>query len=327
MNGTKLDWMPLCLVPSIALLALPMVGSVSTWLTLTMAGLAMGMIVLVIASGLTLVFGLMDVMNFGHGLFVAIGAFVASSALVHLGAWTGHPSVWANVAALAMTAAITMAAAGTLGIVFERLVVRPVYGNHLNQILITVGGLIVGEELIKAIWGPDQVPMPLPSGLQGSWYLGDVVLEKYRVLATLTGLIVYLCLAWTLTRTKIGLLVRAGVEDLEMVESLGYRVRRLFAWVFAAGSALAGLGGLMWGMFQQNIVPQIGAQVNVLIFIVIIIGGLGSTSGALIGALLVGVTTNYVSFLAPKAALLSSIVLMVLILCWRPQGVYPVAKR
>jgi len=112
-----------------------------------------------------------------------------------------------------------------------------------------------------------------------------------------------------------------------MVESLGYRIRKLFVGVFVAGSALAGLGGVMWGLYQQNLTPQMGAQVNVLIFIVIIIGGLGSVGGCFIGALLVGLLANYTGFLAPKVALFSNILLMVLILLWRPQGIYPVAKR
>ena len=141
------------------------------------------------------------------------------------------------------------------------------------------------------------------------------------------GIAVFTMLAWTLSRTKIGLLIRAGVENGEMVESLGYRIRRLFVGVFVAGSALAGLGGVMWGLYQQNVTPQMGAQVNVLIFIVIIIGGLGSTGGALIGALLVGLMANYTGFLAPKVALFSNIALMVAVLLWRPRGVYPVANR
>jgi len=117
------------------------------------------------------------------------------------------------------------------------------------------------------------------------------------------------------------------VQDREMVESLGYRIRRLFVGVFVAGSALAGLGGVMWGLYQQNVVPQIGGQVNVLIFIVIIMGGLGSTLGSLVGAVLVGLMANYTGFLAPKLALFSNIALMVAVLLWRPQGLYPVAKR
>ena len=146
-------------------------------------------------------------------------------------------------------------------------------------------------------------------------------------MAVIVGLLVFAALAWTLNRTKIGLLIRTSVQNGEMVEALGYRVRRLFIGVFVAGSALAGLGGVMWGLFQQNLVPQMGGQVNTLIFIVIIIGGLGSTGGALIGALLVGLMLNYTGFLLPKAALFSNIALMVGILLWRPQGVYPVANR
>jgi branched-chain amino acid transport system permease protein len=185
-----------------------------------------------------------------------------------------------------------------------------------------VGGAIIGEELIKVIWGPLQIPLPLPQGMRGTVLLGDAAVEKYRLLAVVVGLAVFGVLAWTLARTKIGLLIRAGVQDREMVEALGYRIKRLFIGVFVTGSALAGLGGVMWGLYQQNVTPQIGSQVNVLIFIVIIIGGLGSTSGALIGALLVGLLTNYAGFLAPKAALFSNIALMIAILLWRPQGVY-----
>jgi branched-chain amino acid transport system permease protein len=132
---------------------------------------------------------------------------------------------------------------------------------------------------------------------------------------------------FTLGRTKVGLLIRAGVQDREMVESLGYRIRRLFVGVFVVGSALAGLGGALWGIYQHGVVPQIGAHVNVLIFIVIIIGGLGSTTGCLVGALLVGLMANYTGFLAPKVAMFSNIGLMVAVLLWRPQGLYPVANR
>ena len=322
-----LDWKPLLLVPALAALALPLVGSSSTWLTLTVAGLAMGMIIFIIASGLTLVFGLMDVLNFGHGVFIALGAFVATSVLGGMADWTASEQVWRNLVAVFTAMLVAMAVAGAVGLAFERFIVRPVYGQHLKQILITMGGMIIGEELIKVIWGPQQIPLPLPEAMKGAWIVGDAAVEKYRVLAVCVGLGVFALLAWTLSRTKVGLLIRAGVQDREMVESLGYRVRRLFVGVFVAGSALAGLGGVMWGLFQQNLIPQMGAQVNVLIFIVIIIGGLGSTGGALIGALLVGLMANYTGFLVPKVALFSNIALMVAVLLWRPQGVYPVANR
>ena len=322
-----LDWKPLALVPVLALLALPLIDSGSTWLTLTVAGLAMGMIIFIIASGLTLVFGLMDVLNFGHGVFIALGAFVATSVFGVMGDWTGSQELWRNLVAVFSAMLIAMMAAGAIGLAFERFIVRPVYGQHLKQILITMGGMIIGEELIKVIWGTQQIPLALPEALRGSLLVGDAAIEKFRLAAVMVGLVVFGVLAWILARTKVGLLIRAGVENREMVESLGYRIRRLFIGVFVVGSALAGLGGVMWGMYQQNVTPQIGAQVNVLIFIVIIIGGLGSTGGALIGALLVGLMTNYTGFLAPKVALFSNIAVMVAVLLWRPQGVYPVTNR
>ena len=324
---SSFDWLPIALVPLLALAAWPLIGSSSSWLTLTVAGLAMGMIVFIVASGLTLVFGLMDVLNFGHGVFIAFGAFIATSVLGGLADWTGADSLWLNLAALfpAMLAAMALAAA--VGWAFERVLVRPVYGQHLKQILITMGGMIIGEELIKAIWGPALIPLSLPQALRGVLALGDASVEKFRLLATGLGAIVLAAMLYTLNRTKLGLLVRAGVQDREMVEALGYPVRTLFVGVFVAGSALAGLGGSLWALYQQGVVPQIGAQLNVLIFIVIIIGGLGSTLGCFVGALLVGLLANYTGFLWPKVALFSNIGLMVAVLLWRPRGLYPVSSR
>lgn len=327
MKTLDFDWKPLALVPLLALGIFPFIGSGSTWLTLTVAGLAMGMIIFIIASGLTLIFGLMDVLNFGHGVFIALGAFVATSVLGAMSDWTGSQELWRNLVAVLPAMLIAMLVAAAVGLVFERFIVRPVYGQHLKQILITMGGMIIGEELIKVIWGPAQIALPMPEGMRGSLLLGDAAIEKYRLIAVVVGLVVFAILAWTLVRTKVGLLIRAGVQDREMVESLGYRIKRLFVGVFVVGSALAGLGGVMWGLYQQSVTPQMGAQVNVLIFIVIIIGGLGSTGGALIGALLVGLMANYTGFLAPKVALFSNIALMAAVLLWRPQGIYPVTNR
>lgn len=324
---SRIDYLPLLLVPALALLALPLVGSGSTWLTLTAAGLAMGMIIFIIASGLTLVFGLMDVLNFGHGVFIALGAFVATSVLGAMGDYTASASLWRNMLAILPAMVAAMAAAAATGVVFERLIVRPVYGQHLKQILTTMGGMIIGEELIKVLWGPQQIPLPLPGALRGAWFVGDAVITRYRLLAMVVGVLVFLLLAWVLSRTKIGLLIRAGVQNREMVESLGYRIRRLFIGVFVAGCALAGLGGVMWGLYEQIVIPQMGGHVLILIFIVIIIGGLGSTTGALIGALLVGLVANYVGYVAPKAALFSNIGLMAIVLLWRPWGLYRITNR
>ncbi|MBI1245407.1 MAG: branched-chain amino acid ABC transporter permease [Alphaproteobacteria bacterium] len=323
----KRDFIPLLLVPGIIIAALPLVGSSESWATLTLAGLAMGLMIFVMASGLTLTFGLMDVLNFGHGAFIAIGAFVTASVMAGLAPWLKADSLWLNLAAIGPAMLAAMAVSGGLGLAFERAIVRPVYGQHLKQILVTTGGLIVAEQLIKVVWGPDQITLARPTALRGAFLLGEIAIEKYRIFAVVIGLAVFAALSVTLNRTRIGLLIRAGVENGEMVEALGYRIRRLFVGVFAVGSALAGLGGAMWGIYQETVTATIGAQVAVLVFIVIIIGGLGSVGGCFIGALLVGLTANYVGFLAPKVALGSNILLMAIILLWRPQGLYPVARR
>ncbi|MDM4766574.1 branched-chain amino acid ABC transporter permease [Pelomonas sp. SE-A7] len=323
----RFDWKPLLLLAAIALVALPLVGNPASWVTLTLAGLAMGLIIFIIASGLTLVFGLMDVLNFGHGVFIALGAFMATTVLGAMGGFTASPSLIANLVAVAAASLAGMAVAGAVGLAFERVLVRPVYGMHLKQILITMGGMIIGEEMIKLVWGPQLIALPMPEALRGALWFGDVSVEKFRILAVLAGLKVLVLLLLVLNKTKLGLLIRAGVQDREMVESLGYRIRRLFVAVFVGGSALAGLGGVMWGLYQQGVTPQIGAQVNTLIFIVIIIGGLGSTLGCFVGALAVGLLANYIGFVAPKAALFSNIGLMVAVLLWRPQGLYPVGGK
>jgi branched-chain amino acid transport system permease protein len=322
----RFDWPPLALIPALALAALIFVPSTPTWLTLTVAGLAMGMMIFIMASGLTLVFGLMDVMNFAHGAFISIGAYAAASVLLAMKVQVQSPSLAANLSAIAAAVLAAMALAGVLGLFFERVVIRPVYGDHLKQILVTVGGLIVCEQLIVVIWGPDMIPLPRPATLTGSVLLGDAAIERYRMLAVVVGLVVFVSMWLVLSRTKIGLLIRAGVENTEMVESLGYRIRRLFVGVFVAGSALAGLGGVMWAMYQESVTASMGMRVMVVIFIVIIIGGLGSVGGCFVGALLVGLMANYIGYMAPKLALGSNILLMVLVLLWRPRGLYPVGK-
>lgn len=322
----QIDWMPLFLTPILALAALPFIAP-STWITLTIAGLAMGMIIFVIASGLTLIFGLMDVLNFGHGLFIALGGYVALSVLGLMADWVVADDLMLNLGALGAAIVAAMIVSGIVGWIFERVLVRRVYGLHLMQILITMGGMVVGEELIKVFWGAEQKPMAVPTTLLGSGELLGVPFEKYRVFAVVIGLIVFAVMMLVLNRTKIGLLIRAGVQDTEMVESLGYRIKTLFIGVFVTGTALAGLGGVLWGLYQQGLTPQMGAGVNVLIFIVIIIGGLGSTSGSFIGAMLVGLLANYTGYLMPKVALVSNILLMVAILAWRPNGIYKVTNR
>jgi branched-chain amino acid transport system permease protein len=323
--AARRDILPLLLVPAMALAVLPFV-SLPTWVTLTVAGLAMGMMIFIMASGLTLVFGLMSVLNFGHGAFVSVGAFSATMVLLPMRGWLEADSLPANLGVLGLAVLVAMLVTAVLGWAFERVVIMPVYGQHLKQILVTMGGMIVSEQLIDVIWGADQIALPLPAGLRGAIFLGDAAIGKYRLLAVAVGLVVFAAMFLVLNRTRIGLLIRAGVENGEMVEALGYRVRRLFVGVFAAGSALAGLGGVMWGLYKETLVASMGSEVMVMVFIVVIIGGLGSIEGCFIGALLMALLHNYAGFLAPKLNLVSNIVLMIAILMWRPAGLYSQGK-
>ncbi|HZR90313.1 MAG TPA: branched-chain amino acid ABC transporter permease [Bradyrhizobium sp.] len=323
----KRDIIPALLPVALALLALPLTGSTSSWATLTVASLAMGMMIFIMASGLTLVFGLMDVLNFGHGAFIAVGAYVATLVLLPLAGWMQADSLLSNLAALLPAILLAMAVTGALGLVVERVLILPVYGQHLKQILMTTGGLIVAEQTLYALWGPQIIPLPLPASLRGSFIIGDVAIAKYRVLAMLVGLIVFVAIQLVLNRTKLGLLIRAGVENGEMVEALGYHIRRLFLGVFMTGSALAGLGGVMWALYREQVHASMGNDLTVLVFIVVIIGGLGSIGGCFIGALLVAMVANYGGFLVPKLALVSNILLMVAILMWRPRGLHAVTSR
>jgi branched-chain amino acid transport system permease protein len=323
----KIDIAPALLPLMIAIIAAPLIGSTSTFITLTFASLAMGLMLFTMASGFTLVFGLMDVLNFGHGAFISIGAYVATLVFLPLIAWSQADSVGLNLAVIALAIAAATAVCGALGLVFEQLLVRPVYGQHLKQILVTTGGLIVVEQLLYALFGPQTIPLSLPTALRGAFLIGDAAIEKFRLLAVVVGLVVFVALTLTLNYTKIGLLIRAGVENREMVEALGYRINRLFIGVFMAGSALAGLGGVLWALYREQVHASVGNSLTVLIFIIVITGGLGSVGGCFLGATLVALIANYAGFLAPKFALVSNIVLMVAVLLWRPRGLYPAGGR
>ncbi|HET7874314.1 MAG TPA: branched-chain amino acid ABC transporter permease [Methylomirabilota bacterium] len=316
--------LPLLVAAGLALVPLAFMDA-RTWLTLTVAGLAMGMLIFLVASGLSLIFGLMDVLNFAHGALFSWGAYAGFTAAVLLNRATG----WAETARVGPNVLLLLAAvlaavliAVLLGILLERVIVRPVYGQHLFQILITLGATIVLEELIRIGWGPNDQVMPVPLGFQGSWDVADVVVLRFPVIAIAVGLAVYAGVQWLLNRTRVGLIVRAGVENGEMVQVMGHNIDRYFTGVFAAGAGLAGVGGLMWAMFSQSVRPAMGGEQLIFAFVVVIIGGLGSVTGSLVGGLLVGLSYNYVAFLVPKAAIGVTMALMVVVLLVRPTGLF-----
>ena len=320
----RVDYRPWYVLAAILALTWLWVGDSATWLTLTVAGLAMGMLLFIMASGLTMVFGLMGVMNFGHGAFITVGAYAATLVLLRLGDWLQADAIGLNAAALGLALVAAIAVTAALGWIYERLIIRPVYGNALMQILITFGAATVLQELVTAIWGAELIPLTRPAAFDGAWVFGDAVIEKFRVLCAAAGLLVFGAMMLILHGTRIGLLVRAGVANGEMVQALGYRVRTLFVGVSVAGAALAGMGGVLWGLYRQELTTSIGASSLVSILIVIIIGGMGSVGGCFLASLLVALASNYVGFLAPKAALLSEVGLMLVVLAWRPRGLYPI---
>jgi branched-chain amino acid transport system permease protein len=299
------------------------------YLTLTIAGLAMGMLIFLVAAGLTLIFGLMDVLNFAHGALFSWGAYVGFSVLVAANrrwGWADSPSVVWNAVLLLLAVVAAAVVAVALGVLLERVIVRPVYGRHMFQILITLGATIVLEELLRIVWGPNDQVMPVPLTLQGSWDVADVVVLRFPLVAIAVGLVVYAGIRAVLDRTRVGLIVRAGVENGEMTQVMGHDIYRYFTGVFAAGSALAALGGLMWAIFRQSVSPHMGAEQLIFAFVVVIIGGLGSVTGSLLGGLLIGLSYNYVAFLVPKAAIGVTMALMVVTLLVRPTGLFGTGK-
>jgi branched-chain amino acid transport system permease protein len=309
------------------LFLLPLLGiHVKTYLTLTIAGLAMGMLLFLISSGVSIIFGLMDVLNFAHGALFAWGAYVGFSVFNLLSGWVAADSATLNFGVFLAAIIAAMAAVALLGVILERVIVRRVYGNHLFQILITFGATIVLVELIRVFWGPNDEVMPVPVTFEGNWDVSDIIIAKYRVICILIGILVYSAIQLILKKTKIGTIVRAGVENREMVQAMGHNIFLLFTGVFAVGAALAALGGLSMSIFSLQVYPDMGSTYLLFAFIVVIIGGLGSVTGSLVGAIIVGLSYNYVAYLVPWAAAGVNILIMILILLIRPTGLFAAGK-
>ncbi|MGF2614745.1 branched-chain amino acid ABC transporter permease [Rossellomorea vietnamensis] len=279
--------------------------------SLTINGLATGMLIFLLAAGLTLIFGLMDVLNFAHGGLFVWGAFS--------GVWAYNltESFWVGIIAAIITGLI-------LGAITEYLIIRPVYGNHTQQILITLGLMLVLSELIKVVFGPDQKAAAPPEFLAGSFMIGDVILIKYRLFIILVGLIVFAITYFILKRTRIGLIVRAGVMNKEMVQTLGINIRVVFTIVFMAGAAMAALGGMLMAPYSGVIYAEMGLEFGILAFIVVVIGGMGSFPGSLLAAILVGLAQAYMAYYVPALSLAVNMLLMTVVLIFRPQGLFMV---
>jgi branched-chain amino acid transport system permease protein len=278
-------------------------------ISLSLNGLATGMLIFLLAAGLTLIFGLMDVLNFAHGGLFAWGAYS--------GIWiyTSTGSFLIGIIGAIITGMI-------LGIVTERWIIKPVYGNHVQQILITLGLMLVLSEMLKVVWGPNQISATTPEYLSGSWEVGNVIIIKYRAFIIAVGFTVFLLVQFLLKKTKIGLVVRAGVMNKEMVQSLGINIQKVFMFVFMIGAGMAALGGMLLGPYSGVIYADMGMEFAILAFIVVVIGGMGSFSGSVMAAILVGLSGSFMAYYVPDLALAANMLLMAVVLIFRPQGLF-----
>ena len=295
-------------------------------------GIQLGMLLFLLAAGLTLVFGIMDLVNLAHGSLYMLGAYFAAT----FAAVTGSFVLGAVLALLATAAA---------GMALEVIAIRPLYARpHLDHVLGTFGLILFFNELVRLIWGPAGMTLSLPSEmLRAVQILPGLYYPLYRLVIILVALAVAALLYLVVMRTRLGMLIRAGASNREMVGALGINIKLLYTLVFGLGAALAGFAGLM----QAPILTvQIGMGENILIlaFVVIVIGGIGSIRGAFVAALIVGLidtlgraflpdilrdllSTNAALTLAPALSSMSIYMLMAAILVIRPEGLFPAASR
>ncbi len=330
------------------------------WIELSIAGVTMGFLLFLMASGMTLVFGLMGIFNLAHGAFIAVGAYIGYSVIIWINTltqvskmveiipglkasatlrvieqgWFYNESLTTTV--LTLVAGILAAAvfAGIAGYFFERIMIKPVYGNPLNQILVTMGGGIIILELLLAGFHGETPAFPRPEFISGMVFFGQSVfddgigVEKLRILAGVMGLVVFLVVNAILNRTKIGLLIRAGVESQEMVEVHGYRIKLLFIAVFVAALALAASGGVIWALYEEVVHVHMADSILIMVIVAIIVGGMGSVKGCLYGSLLITLVANFSSTLFPMVAgEASTVLLMIVVLMWRPEGLNPITSH
>jgi branched-chain amino acid transport system permease protein len=282
-------------------------------------GVQYGLLLFLVASGLTLVFGIMGIINVAHGSFYMIGAYLAWSLTGRLGSfWLAIP------AAIALTVVI--------GMLLEWLVIRRLYGrDHLYQVLLTYGLILVFEETRSLLWGDDVRGVPVPQALSGSIPLTDTLAYPvYRLWISGVCLAVAALMVWVIQKTRLGMTLRAGSVDRDMVQSLGIDVQALYRIVFAAGITLAAFAGMVAAPVSA-VAPGMGNQVLIVCFVVIVIGGLGSVKGAMIASLLIGLADTFGKVLhleiggvriLPELSSMTVYLLMAVVLLWRPEGIF-----
>jgi len=281
-------------------------------------GLMEGMMLFLIASGLTLIFGITRIVNFAHGSFYMLGAFLAYELMPHL-----LPGTVAGFALSVLVAALVVA---LLGLLFEVLVLRRIYGaDELLQLIITVALVLIVRDLVRAVWGPNDVSVPMPADLSGALKIGGTFFPVYQLVVFGVGLAVLAVMLAAMRFSRAGILLRAATDDRGMVALLGINQARIFTGVFAVGSFLAGLAGGLAAPFG-NVNYLLDTTVIVLAFIVVVIGGLGNLYGALAAALAVGVMKGLGVLYFPRLSMVLIFLIMAGVLVLRSLGRATVGK-
>jgi branched-chain amino acid transport system permease protein len=279
----------------------------SELLLTTFNGLSFAGLLFLVASGFTLIFSLMGVLNLAHGTFYLWGGYLGLVTLAATGSWI-----------LALLAGAIGVALG--GGVLERLVFRRVRGLELPEVLLSVGISLVLADLALAQFGGDSLTIAPPAALQGSVVLGDLVVPRFRLAVIVAAVLVMAGLALLLTRTRLGAVIRAGVDDEEMLDALGVNIRKVAAAVFVLGAAIAGASGVVGGVFF-GVYPGADAEMLLFALVVVVVGGLGSLSGAVVGSVVVGLVYSFGVALAPDLLYFVLFGPMLLVLVLRPRGI------
>jgi len=278
------------------------------WIIQALNGISFGMLLFLLAAGLSLIFGLMKVLNLAHGSYYLLGGYLGLTVLRFVDNFV--------LALVAAAVGVTI-----LGVLMERWVIRRIYGQVLRQALLTFGFLFIIADVALWIWGGNPQTLPKPEAFTGSLRMGAIVFPTYRLLVILVGIVMGIGLWFLQEKTRLGAMIRAGVDDEEMAKGIGVNVPLLFTVVFALGAFLAAIGGIMGGVFV-GVYPGADFEVLLLAFVVVIIGGLGSLKGAFVGGLVVGLIDNFGKALVPEFALFTVFVPMAIILAIRPTGLF-----
>jgi branched-chain amino acid transport system permease protein len=282
--------------------------NVQFWLIQTFNGLSYGALLFLLGSGLSLIFGVMRIVNLSHGSYFLWGGYIALSVIWTTGSW----GLSLPLAALAVAA---------IGLVMERVFLRPLGFDPLRQVLLTVGFAYLFQQAALDIWGGNNMEINPPSALTHSVVLSGMYFPLYRLFMITTALVIGLTIWLTMEKTRVGAMVRATVDDAQMARGVGIDTNRVSMFIFALGAMLAALGGVIGGAFL-GVYPGLDFEVLPLAFAVVIIGGMGSLGSAAIGALLVGLADNFGKALFPELAYFTLYAPMVVILAIKPTGLF-----